>query len=246
MFYDNFTEDEIAGLFSVWHFAFIIIFAILVAAALFLCRNVNKKQAESIVLWVAVSVSVSEILKISLRVAKGGGIDSWIPLYYCSLFLYAVWMAKSRIVWLSRMGYSYITMGGVMAAFLFTLYPSTSLAIFPAWHPASIHSLLYHAVMAFVGILALWKGLFTPEKKDSMLYGAYLLLACFIGYFINEKTGSNCMFLHNAFKLPVLDDILNYSHALYMLVIGLAQAAGMFWANFAVYTLILKRKETKK
>ena len=168
--------------------------------------------------------------------------DSWVPLYYCSLFLYAIWMCCSKAEWLSRMGYAYITMGGIMAAALFSVYPSTSLAILPAWHPGSIHSLLYHTVMAFTGLLVLKKRLYIPRVKDALLYGAFVLTACVVGYFLNEYWNSNCMFLHNAFNLPILDDLLMYSHGLYMLVVVIVQASLMFWANFGLYKLFTNKK----
>ena len=245
-FYDNYKGEQIPGMFSWEHFLFTGIFAALVAAGLYLCRSLTKKQTEKLLLWVAIIVSGVEVLKITLRIAKGGGTDTWIPLYYCSLFIYAIWMSRANAEWLSRMGYAYITMGGILAAILFTLYPSTSLALYPAWHPASLHSLLYHTVMAFTGLLVLIKGLYAPRAKDAIFYGAFVLLACIVGYFVNEWVGSNCMFLHYAFKLPILDNLLVYSHGLYMLVVVVAQASLMFWANFGMYKFSIKIKGEKK
>ncbi len=246
LFYDNFTEEDIAGMFSLWHFVFIIFFIASLSIALFASKSITREQSKKILWRSAIVVSLAEIIKISMRIAKGGGVDSWIPLYYCSLFLYAIWMTKSKWQWLSRMGYAYITMGGILAACLFTLYPSTSLAIYPAFHPASIHSFLYHLLMAYVGITVLTKKLFIPKARDSILYGAFVLAACVIGYFINELFGSNCMFLHHAFKLPVLDDLLTFSHPLYMLVVGLAQGALMYWVNYGLYVFFKKRSENKR
>ena len=229
-------------MFSWEHFLFIGVFVALVAVGLYLCRNLTVAQTKKLLFWVAVCASVVEAIKIALRILKDGGVDSWIPLYYCSLFLYAIWMCRSNAEWLSRMGYAYITMGGIMAATLFSVYPSTSLAILPAWHLGSIHSLLYHTVMAFAGLLVLIKGLYAPRAKDAVLYGAFVLAACVVGYFVNEWLNSNCMFLHNAFKLPILDDLLVYSHGLYILVVVVAQASLMFWASFGLYKLFTKRK----
>ena len=246
MFYDNFTEDDVAGLFSGWHFLFILLFICLVGLSLFLCRNMTRDRVHKLIFFTAIAMSAVEILKIAIRIAKGSGVDSWIPLYYCSLFIYAVWLAISKRTWISRTGSAVITMGGILSACLFTLYPSTSLALYPAWHPASLHSFFYHFVMAFVGILVLWKGVFVPQRRDSLCYGVFVAAACFVGYFINEWTGSNCMFLHNAFKLPVLDGLLSFSHPLYMTVVCLAQSVLMFWANFGIYTLIRNRTEKRR
>ncbi len=246
LFYDNFTAEDVAGMFSLWHFIFLLIFIGLLAGALFCCKHIKDRQVQKILRWSAIIVTVVEAVKIALRIAKDGGTDTWIPLYYCSLFLYAIWMTGSRKEWLSRMGYSYITMGGILAACLFTLYPSTSLAIYPALHPASLHSLLYHWLMAFVGVLILWKKQFVPKARDALLYFIFVLSACIVGYFVNEWVHSNCMFLHHAFKLPVLDDLLQYSHTMYMLVVSFVQAVGMYWLNFGLYILVKKRKEKKK
>ena len=246
LFYDNFTGDDVAGMFSPWHFVFIFIFIASLTAALFASRFMNEKQVEKTLWWIAICVSLAEIIKISLRIAKGDGVDSWIPLYYCSLFLYAVWMSRSRWTWLSRMGYAYITMGGILAACLFTLYPSTSLAIYPALHPASLHSLFYHLVMAYAGLLVLTKKTFKPRALDSALYASFVITACIAAFFINERYGSNCMFLHHAFKLPVLDGLLNYSHTLYMLVVSLGQAVVMYWLNYGLYVFFNNKFERKK
>ena len=240
-FYDNFTSEDVAGMFNFWHLLYLIVFAGLVLLGLWLCKSLQDKKIQKIITWSAIIVTIVEVIKITLRIAKGGGTDTWIPLYYCSLFIYAIWMTRSKKEWLSRMGYAYITMGGILAAILFTLYPSTSLAIYPALHPASIHSLLYHCLMAFVGILVLWKKQYEPKKKDALIYFIFILIACVIGYFVNEWVHSNCMFLHNAFKLPILDDLLQRSHAAYIVVVVLAQSVVMLWLNYGIFNLVKKK-----
>lgn len=246
LFYDNFTPEQVAGLFSPWHYALIVIFALSLALLLYLSRKMTEKQAHRTLNIAAAAVIISEIIKISVRILKGGGIDTWIPLYYCSLFIYAIVMSRAKSELISRTGYAFITMGGILAACLFTLYPSTSLALYPVWHPACLHSFLYHLTMAYCGIITLTKGLFKPRASDSARYGVFVLAACFIGYFLNEKYGSNCMFLHNAFKLPVLDSVLSRSHGAYIAIVVLAQAVLMFWINFGLYRLFTNKKGNTK
>ena len=176
-----------------------------------------------------------EFIKIGLRVYKNQWLDSWVPLYYCSLFIFAIWASLSRWQPLARMGYSFITMGGIAAAVFFTLYPSTSLAIFPIWHPSSIHSFLYHLIMFCTGILFLMKKLYVPKKSDAVLYFVFILIACIPSLILNENYGTNCMFLNHAFQLPILDPIINYSKKLYIAVVFLAQASLMFWGNYLLY-----------
>jgi hypothetical protein len=53
------------------------------------------------------------------------------------------------------------------------------------------------------------------------------------------------MFLHYAFKLPILDDILQKSHAIYMVIVVVAQSVLMFWLNYGIYKLVLTLKKRK-
>ncbi|MBQ8375135.1 MAG: YwaF family protein [Clostridia bacterium] len=245
-FYDHFTADEICGMYTVGHFCSMAAFAVLLVAALWCSRKLTERQLDKLHWIIAIATVCLEAVKITLRVIKGQGADDWMPLYYCSLFMFAIWAAKSKNTVLQRTGYAYITMGGVLAALAFTVYPSTSLALFPIWHPSSFHSFIYHWTMCYTGLLFLLKKRYTPTVKDSIFYTAFILLACIPSYFLNEWLGTNCMFLHYAFKLPVLDQLLAFSHPLYMAVVILAQAVGMYWLNFGLYRLAVCLKNNKE
>ena len=88
MFYDNFTPDQICGIFSFWHIVAIVIFAVTATIALVLSRNMKKQTVVKIMKIVAITVVVMEIVKITLRLIKHSSPDGWVPLYFCSLFLY--------------------------------------------------------------------------------------------------------------------------------------------------------------
>ncbi len=220
---------EICGLFNPLHFFTIVLFFGLLAGALFLSRKVSQMGADRIVFWLGVATTVLEAIKITRRVSQGQGVESWIPLFYCSLFLFAVWLIRLRWMPLKRAGYSFITMGGILAAVFFTFYPSTSLAMYPILSLACLHSFLYHFLMSYCGILILWKRLYIPQRKDSLYYFLFVGLACAVAIGLNARLGSNCMFMQHPFKLPVLQPILEFSKPLYMLIVGLAQASLMFW-----------------
>ena len=53
------------------------------------------------------------------------------------------------------------------------------------------------------------------------------------------------MFLHDAFGLPFLSDILKNSHLAYMAIVSLAQSVGMYWLNYGAYRLVLFLKNKK-
>ena len=241
-FYDNYTQDDVCGMFNIEHLLTVILFFVILVGALYLSRKFTEKGVKRAVFIVMICVTVAEIIKISLRIYKGNGYDSWMPLYYCSLFIYASWFAVCKNKTLQTVGYSYMTMGGIAASVFFTIYPSTSLAILPIWHPGVIHSFFYHLVMSYVGLLLLIKGAFKPKMINAIHYGVFVFVACLVGYIINVNLGTNCMFLHNAFKLPILDDILQKSHAIYMVIVVVAQSVLMFWLNYGIYKLVITLK----
>ncbi len=232
---------EICGLFNVLHFSTIALFFLILAVGLYGSRKVDGKGADRIVFWLGAATTIMEVIKITRRISQGQGVESWIPLFYCSLFIFAIWLI--RLPWkpLKRAGYSFITMGGILASVFFTLYPSTSLAMYPLLSLACLHSFVYHLVMSYCGLLILWKRVYAPQKPDSLNYFIFVGLACVVAIFINKRLGSNCMFMEHPFKLPILQPIRDFSPVIYMILVAMGQSSLMFWGNYWLYSFI-KRK----
>ncbi len=245
-FYDRFAEDDICGMFTPGHLFTIVLFFGLGALLLYFSRGITQERARKIRFLIALAVTLMEIAKIGIRVYKNQWYDSWVPLYYCSLFIFAVWASLARWEPLRRMGSAFITMGGIAASVFFTFYPSTSLAIFPLWHPAAIHSFIFHFLMFYTGILMLAKGEYTPDRGDSLLYFIFILAACIPSVVLNSRLGTNCMFLNHAFKLPIMEPIINYSKPLYMLLVFIGQSILMFWGNYFMFFGVKKIIASKR
>lgn len=246
LFYDNFDLGQICGMFTPWHFAVMALFALLLWLFLRLSKNITYQGIKKLHLVVAICLTAFEIIKIVLRVCKGQNLDSYLPLYFCSLYIYAIWIAFAKNNFLSRMGFAYITMGGILASLCFTIYPSTSLALYPVWHPACLHSFAYHLTMTYTGILFLWKKYFVPKANDCHKFFVFVAAFCVLAFMINYFFGTNCMFMANAYKLPVLDAILEYNKYLYMLIVVVAQSVAIFWASFGIYKLFDKAKQCRQ
>ena len=244
LFYDNFTQSQVCGMFNGWHFLTIILFAITLTVALYCSRNMSQKAVRKTHLIVAICVTVAEIVKITLRVIKGQSPDNYIPLYYCSLFIFALWIAYIPHEKISRIGFSYMTMGGIIAGTFFTFYPSTSLGLYPIWHPSVFHSFAFHTVMVYMGILILYKKYYTPKASDALLYFLFIFTACIPSYFLNEALGTNCMFLRHAFKLGPLEALISISKWLYIAFMVVGQAVGIYWISFGVYKLFTLRTKS--
>lgn len=245
-FYDYYTNEDICGMYTFPHFIVIALFIIGLLVALYFSRRLTDKGVDKLHFWIAVGVTVAEVIKISLRLYKKQNANDWMPLFYCSLFLFAVWLARSKREPIRRMGYAYLTMGGILAATFYIFYPSTGLGMYPIWHPAALHGIVYHFLMAYTGWLLLIKKRYVPKAKDALYYFIFTFAACIPAYFFNKWLGCNCMFLAEAFGLPILSDILAVSPVAYMAIVVVAQTVLMFWFNYGLYKLVIYCKEKKK
>ncbi len=231
------------GMFTPLHFATIVTIFTLLALCFWLSRNLQVKQVSTAVFWLGLLAVILEVLKILNRVQRGYDPGRWIPLFYCSLFIFAVWLP--RLPWepMKRMGYAFMTMGGALAGIFFIFYPSTSLASYPLISFDSLHSLLYHVVMCYCGVMILWKGLYRPRWKDSVLYFLFVGTACVLALYVNARLDTNCMFLKHPYGLPLLQPLMDYSKVLYIAVAAFAQSGLMFWVNFGLYRLTESMKK---
>ncbi len=235
--YKRLFEDT-AGMFNSLHLVATALFFMLLVLLLVLSRKMSARAAERTLLWLTIAVTVMEIIKIAVRIRRGLGPDSWVPLYFCSLFIFAVWLVRIPCEPLRRTGYAFITMGGITASVFFTFYPSTSLGMYPLISGATLHSFMYHLIMCYCGILVLWRGLYRPRAVDSAGYFIFIASACLASAVCNRHLGTNCMFLGHPFGLPLLEPLLELSPMLYRCTVTVAQGSLMFWANFGLYSLM--------
>lgn len=233
---------QVCGMFNGLHAITILLFFALLALLLYLSRHMTEEKSHKLLRWVAIFVSALEIVKITSRILQGYGPDSWVPLYYCSLFIFAIWLTLSGKASIRRAGCAYITMGGIVASVFFTFYPSTSLGMYPLLHPATFHSFVYHLIMCYTGLILLWKGGYVPQKRDGLYYSLFVFGACIPAVILNEVIGTNCMFLRHPFNLPLLQPLLEFSKPLYILVASLAQAVVLYWVDFGLYGIYKRLK----
>lgn len=241
MFYDNFTQEQICGVFTPTHFIAIAVYYALIVAAVIFSRKLSERKTELTVLGIAIAVTVMEIVKIAIRLYKGEGGDAWIPLYFSSLFLYAIWLSLAKNKVLQTTGRTFLAFGCTVAGTFFIMYPSTSLPFYPIWHPASLHSLIYHWLMLYVGIMTLLKR-YTPKPLHFAHYFVFVAIFSSAAAIVNHFLDTNLMFLSNPFGISFLRKLVEFSPVLYALVAFLAQGVVLFWAAYGLSIPIYKRK----
>lgn len=234
-----FSKDlgEPSGIFSIEHLIFLGICLMLIFIALILTKNLNPKKIDKIVLILAIFVTLLEIAKITwnYQVARRRTV-TLIPLYYCSIFIYASLMAgfgKGRI---KEAGYAFMAYGGLLAGLAFLVYPVTSLATQKLWHFLSFHSMIYHSIMFYVGLLLLVRR-YKVTKRGARGYFVLTFLCCLLAYIINRIDGSsNLMFINKPIgSLKPLVLVYNFSPKLYPIIFTLLQNCGIWYVSKIIY-----------
>lgn len=234
--------DSAAGIFSLSHAIYISVTFVSVLLLLYISRRISRAGFERLGIILATALTAAEAIKITVAIASREPIDNWIPLYFCGLFLPALWLLRSGREKLRRAAYAYVTMGGIPAGLLFTLYPSTSLARYPATSPLSIHAAIFHGAMIYFGLIILRRGFFLPRQEDGRLYFWFVTAAVIPSAIINHLFGTNCMFLSDPFGLPLVTELCRDFPTLYAIGAWLMQAFLLFKISLTIYKATERRK----
>ncbi len=244
---------EPAGMFTPAHFISLGICLVVLITSIYFSRNISIKNLKKITFIMAITFTILEIIKICYKfiVCKHSftSFDSWLPLYYCSLFIYTTWMSISKNNYISKIGDSFISCGCITGGLAFLVSPSTSLMIVPIWHFLSIHSLLFHTSMVYLGFMYIYRGLFSPDKKELLQYTIFLALFMIPAELLNIISGSNMMMLREPFNFPIklAYDIYNFKPALWTLISVLTYCLVPFAFSCFIYFIInLFRKKKQK
>lgn len=245
-----FSSDESnpCGLYNLEHLIVILICFALIFALIIITIRLPKESIEKIIKIIAILIFTLEILKIIWNIANGRSekLDTFLPLYFCSLFIYALIAASFFKGKAKEAGLIFLFYGGIVGGTAFLIYPSTSLLIFPMWHFLTIHSMIYHSLMIYVGLIIVLKGIFVPNRKYFIPYFIFTTIFCLIALIINYIfPGNNLMFVKEPLKGTILVLIGKISGIFYPAVIIIGQNAGTFAVSHFGYELIMKIKSHK-
>ncbi len=226
------------GLFTWSHFGLLAFF--LLAASLFYIFT-KKWSKERILIFFKVFSLVLvglEIFKIIWNIITYGvgvsALNSFIPLYYCSIFLFAfVGLAWGRGRF-QHMSYSWLIYGGIISGVSFLIYPSSSLLDYPFYHFLSIHSMLFHSSLVLVALLVLRHNFYVPQREDFGDFALFSLPFLLLAFIINKLVGTNLMFLETPLALAPLAWLNDKSAVLFQIIMF----AGNFFLPYAVTELV--------
>ncbi|MBQ8375136.1 MAG: YwaF family protein [Clostridia bacterium] len=154
--------EQIPGtMFTPLHFIFAaIVLAIVIVGAIVLVKHPNAIKTTFIILWA--SMTVFEVVKIVWESTSGKTVGiEWtgiLPLYACSIYMYAMPFAIWGKGWVKQAACGYVCTLGMLGGTVNFVYPMTVLPSYSCISFAGFHTFLYHGAMLFTCIVMLASG----------------------------------------------------------------------------------------
>lgn len=196
-----------AGMFTWSHLGLVLFFGTLAIIFFVLTRNFTKDRLLKIFKIYALVLVALEIFKIAWNIYHYGfssaTLNTFVPLYYCSLFLYAfvaISFGKGRV---AQSSYAWLIYGGLISGTAFLIYPSSSLLSYPFYHFLSLHSILFHTSLVLVTVLILYHKFYTPSKRDFIPFIVFSLVFMVAALILNKTFGTNMMFLETPIAISI-------------------------------------------
>lgn len=242
MFFARPMEYEPCGLYSIQH----LIFLVLTIVAIYVAvknTNINSKNIiKRNIRNVTITVWILEIIKIifNFKIGNGKNLNTYIPLYYCSILLYAGIFSSFGKGFIKRIGDVFLATGGIIGGVLFLIFPTTSITMYPMFHFISIQSFIYHGAMVYLGIIIHKSGYIELENKDIFYYSSLLFIMCVLAFMINIKYGSNLMFISKDFPGTPVGIIYKLTGKYFTIVASLIQIFAPFYTVLGIKNILQK------
>lgn len=242
--FSEYGYGPIRGMFSIDHLIFTVLGIITIILLLILTKNKTKTQIEKYIKYIFIIVTILEILKIIWNFCVRTNLEliNWVPLYFCSLFIYASGMYSYGKGMIKKIGLFLITYGQIIGGLVFLVFPASSVGIQPLCHILTIHSLVYHVLTGYAGIILIIKNLEVFKFGDIKIYGPTILGIELFVYLFNIIFDTNMMFINGPGVIEPLNYVLNIFGSFYPLIIGLFQGLGSFILSYWIIKIIRKFK----
>ncbi len=194
--------DQLPGtMFTPLHFIFAaIVLAIVIVAAIVLAKNKTAIKPVFIVVWAMMVILEFTKIVWESTTGKTVGIE-WtgiLPLYPCSLYMYAMPFAiwgKGKV---QKAACGYVCTVGLLGGCINFFYPMTVLPTYSCISFAGMHTFVYHGAMLFTCLVMLLSGYHrytnVTNWKQMFLAAIPALLQSIPANIVNYTVGADYMF----------------------------------------------------
>ena len=241
---------EACGIFTTGHFILITITLLGIFIALKNTVGKSKQEVHKIIKNVTIVALILEIIKIvfSISINSLKAVNTYLPLYYCSILLYAGLLSSFAKGTFKKVGDVSLATGAIVGGIVFMIYPSTSLPTYPAFHFLSIHSFLFHGAMVYLGILINKTRYIELKKGDISYFASLILCMSILALIVNNLSGGNLMFISNNFPGTPIESvyILTNGGILFTITMIILQMTLPFYMSYCVIKQIHSIEDKKK
>lgn len=243
MFFAKPGEYEATGLYSIGHFILLIITTVVICVAIKFTKNKKDNEVKKIIQILTIVMWILEITKIIFNLAIGNGQNpnTYIPLYFCSLILYAGIFSGFCKGNLKKIGDVFIATGGLVAGIVFVLCPNTSLSTYPIFHFISLQSFILHGSMIYLGILVNITNYVDYNLKDIKYYAILIVAISAVAFIFNNIFDSNLMFISKDFPGTPIHILYTISGNLFTFLMIAIQATIPFYLMYFMWKFVPKK-----
>ena len=238
-------EYQSCGMFTTGHFELIIITIFGIVIALKNTINKTKEEVKQIIKRCIIAMWVLEVIKIAFKLCTEdiSNLNNYVPLYYCSILLYAGLLSSFAKNRLKRVGDVFLATGGIIGEIVFMILPTTSLPAYPMLHIVSLHSFLYHGTMVYLGLLINAIHYIELEVSDIKYYATLVGTVCILAYIINKIFDCNLMFISKNFPGTPIEILYNITGQFFTPIIYVAQMTLPFYIVYGIKNVNWAKKE---
>lgn len=240
MFFAKPGEYEPCQMYSTGHMILLTITLIVVMMLIQFTKNSDKNRVKKIIKNTTILLWTMEIIKIIFNLAIGhwNNPNHYIPLYYCSIILYAGLFSAYGKGLFKKIGDIFISTGAIIGGAFFLSTPNTSLTMYPMFHYISIQSFVFHGAMVYLGILVNITGYVDLKLKDIRYYAVLITIMSGISYVVNNILDTNFMFISQNFPNTPVEAIFNWAGKYFTIVMCLLQIILPFLIIYTINKLI--------
>lgn len=247
MFFAPRNKETALGMYTPLYFIALAVCIILIIVGLILSRKMNKKQVYKTLVIIGIFLWITEIIKMIFYFVTYGLEDvDFIPLYFCSMYMYASALIMFKNEKLKNTGLSFMFFGGIIGAIVFFCYPSACVPNYPLFHYMTLRTFIYHSLMIYAGFLIVITGYYQPNVKHFVHYSIFLGITFILAYILNIVLEDNLMYIMKPIKIAISQNAYNWNPTLYPFIVGILEIVGPFWATYFIYWLVMKIKNINK